>query len=355
MHRPRGLVREEWPFSDTGPPARQKPLLHLMFSVEGTGTRRAWRSWRRGAAFVFLLAGLASGLANGAPPRGVAVLYPETNPPYRQIFADILNGIEQGLAGETVRAYSLPESPDGVAVRRWLDQQAPAVTITLGRIPTETYEKIGLKIPQVIGALDASPQTRPHVAGVGLDVDPALLFTTLKRLSPATRRVWVVFNPARDRWLIDLAEPAAAALDLKVRPLEATDLREAARRFLQILETAEPTTDALWLVTDTTLVDSETILPLLVEQSWKRRLVIFSNSLQQAKRGTLFALYPDNRQLGHRLAERALRILRDVGVKSGIEPLREVKRVLNLKIAAHLELGVTQEIERQFDVVLPPW
>jgi putative ABC transport system substrate-binding protein len=316
---------------------------------------RVLRSLRRVAAFVLLLASLASGLANGAPPRTVAVLYPATNPPYRQIFADVLDGIERGLTVETVRVRALPEAPEGADLRRWLDQQAPAVVITLGRVPTETYERIGPNIPHVVGALDASPQTRPNVAGVGLAVDPALLFATLRRLSPATRRVWVVFDPARDRWLIDLAQPAAAALHLKVQPLEATDLREAARQFLYILEAAEPATDALWLVADTAVVDSETILPLLVEQGWKRRLVIFSNSLLHAKRGTLFALYPDNVQLGRRLAELALRLLGDAGAQSGIEPLRAVKRVLNLKIAAHLELGVTQDIERQFDLVLPPW
>lgn len=316
---------------------------------------RVLRSLRRVAAFVLLLASLASGPANGAPPRTVAVLYPETNPPYRQIFADVLDGIERELTVETVRVRALPEAPEGADLRRWLDQQAPAVVITLGRVPTETYERIGPNIPYVVGALDASPQTRPNVAGVGLAVDPALLFATLQRLSPATRRVWVVFDPARDRWLIDLARPAAAALHLTVQPLEATDLREAARQFLYILETAEPATDALWLVADTAVVDSETILPLLVERGWNRRLVIFSNSLLHAKRGTLFALYPDNVRLGRRLAELALRRLGDAGARSGIEPLRAVKRVLNLKIAAHLELGVTQDIERQFDLVLPPW
>ena len=38
-----------------------------------------------------------------------------------------------------------------------------------------------------------------------------------------------------------------------------------------------------------------------------------------------------------------------------IEPLRAVKSALNLKIAAHLGLSVTRDVERQFDVVLPPW
>jgi putative ABC transport system substrate-binding protein len=316
---------------------------------------RALRSSRCRVAWVLLLGCWASSVAHGAPPRGVAVLYPETNPPYRQIFADVLNGIEQGLTPETVRAYSLPDPPDVAALRRWLDQEAPAVTLTLGRVPTETYEALGLKTPHVVGALDASPQTRPQVAGVGLAVDPALLFATLKQLAPAKQRVWVVFNPAYDRWLIELAQRAAAAQHLTLQPLEAGDRRESAQQFLRIFKTADPTTDAIWLVADAGIIDSETILPTVIEQSWQRRLLVFSNSLQHIQRGVLFALYPDNIRLGRRLAELALQALRTPHAKSTIEVLRAVKRVLNLKVAAHLELSVNRDLERQFDLVLPPW
>ena len=308
-----------------------------------------------GLAIVLLLASATGGGAPGGAPRGVAVLYPETDAPYRQIFADILRGIEQGLAGETVRAYPLPAVPEGAALRRELDRQSPAVVVTLGRVPTETYEKIGLKAPYVVGALDASPQTRPNVAGVGLAVDPALLFDTLQRLSPATRRVWVVFNPVYDRWLIELAQRAAAARDLKLEPLEAGDLRESARQFLHILEAADPATDALWLVADAGIIDSETILPLVIEKSWRRRLPVFSNSLHHIQRGVLFALYPDNVPLGRRLAELAARALRTPEAPSRIELLRAVKRALNLRIAAHLDLTIDRDLERQFDLVLPEW
>lgn len=105
------------------------------------------RRWRRatvlGLSILLLFASGASDGANDAvPQRVVAVLYPETDAPYQQIFADLLSGIEQALAGETVRTYPLPASPDGAALRRWLNQQAPAVTITLGRVPTETYEQM---------------------------------------------------------------------------------------------------------------------------------------------------------------------------------------------------------------------
>ena len=319
----------------------------------------ALRCWRRvvalGLSIVLLLASAAGGVVIGAPPRVVAVLYPATNAPYRQIFADILDGIEQGLVGEIVRAHALPEALDVAALRRWLDQQAPAVVVTLGRVPTETYEKIGLKTPHVIGALDASPQTHPNVAGVGLAVDPDLLFATLQRLTPEKRRVWVVFNPAYDRWLIALARTAAAARDLTLEPLEARDLRESARQFHRILDTADPATDALWLVADAGIIDSETILPLVIEKSWQRRLPVFSNSLLHIQRGVLFALYPDNVPLGRRLAELAARALRTPETPARIEVLRAVKRALNLKIAAHLDLTIERDLERQFDLVLPVW
>ncbi len=316
---------------------------------------------RAAAAFLFLFLFLflssvgAGGSASEGPPPIIAVLYPATEPPYRQLFAEILDGIKQGATGATVRTLALSEPPDIPALRRWLDQQVPAVTISLGRVPTEAYEHLGSTIPHVVGALDASPQTRPRVAGVGLAVDPVLLLATLKRLVPTTRRVWVVFNPNTDRWLIDLARAAAPTFGLTVQALEASDLRGSAQRFLDILDRAEPATDALWLVADATVIDTQTILPLVVERGWQRRLAIFSDSLQHAQHGILFALYPDPLQLGHRLAKLAQSRWRNPQAARRIEPLRAVKRALNLKIAAHLGLNVMQDIERQFDVVLPPW
>jgi len=318
------------------------------------------RRWRRatvlGLSILLLFAsGVSAGASGAGPQRVVAVLYPETDAPYRQIFADLLSGIEQGLTGETVRAYPLPAAPDVAALRRWLDQHAPAVTITLGRVATETYEQLGLTTPHVLGALDASPQTRPNVAGVSLAVDPALLFATLEQLAPTRRRVWVVFNPVYDRWLMELARTAAAARALNLEPLEARDLRESAGQFLHILATADPATDALWLVADASIIDSETILPLVIEKSWQRRLPVFSNSLLHIQRGVLFALYPDHVALGRRLAELAIQALRTPPARSGIEVLRAVKRALNLRIAAHLGLTIDPDLERRFDLVFPVW
>ncbi|HRD68306.1 MAG TPA: hypothetical protein PKY50_19425, partial [Candidatus Competibacter sp.] len=180
----------------------------------------------------------------------------------------------------------------------------------------------------------------------------SLLFATLRQLAPSRRRVWAVFDPAYDGWLMELARPAAVALGLRLELREAGDLRASVREFRRILEDADPKTDALWLLADTRIIDSETVLPLVIEKGWQRRLPVFSNSLQHIRRGVLFALYPDNLLLGRRLAELAGRA---PGALGRIETLRAVKRALNLKAAAHLDLPVDREVERQFDPVLPVW
>ncbi|MEZ5575793.1 MAG: hypothetical protein R3F44_09205 [Candidatus Competibacteraceae bacterium] len=84
-------------------------------------------------------------------------------------------------------------------------------------------------------------------------------------------------------------------------------------------------------------------------------MLVFSNSLLHVNRGVLFAPYPDHIALGHRLAELASRALRTPNTPSSIEVLRAVKRALNLKIAAHLDLDIHRNTERKFDLVLPVW
>lgn len=284
----------------------------------------------------------------------IAVLYPQTSKPYSRVFAQILTGIEDRLGMPHVRRQALAPGPDPIAVARWLEAESADAVITLGRVATQAYDATALALPQVIGALDISPQTHPNATGVSLSVDPSALFSTLELLAPAIERVFVVYNPRRERWIIDRAAMAAVHYDLKLLPFEATDLRAAAKHFWQILKTANPDTDALWLPMDGTIVDTEVVLPVVIEQSWQRRLIVFSSNLLHADLGVLFALYPDTEALGRRLADMALTLAKNPDARLGIEPLRDVRRALNLRIGSHLDLSITEQTRRQFDLIFEP-
>lgn len=310
------------------------------------------------AICLFLLIGclfaFSPSLANAASST-IAVLYPQTTAPYQQLIEEIVTGIEQSDPSARIEKKQISDSLLIEDLRAWLAQIDASVIITLGRTPTEIYDRLHLTIPRVIGALDISPHVRPDTAGISLAVDPALLLARLKQVIPTIRQVWVVFNPRTDQWLIDLGHEAASRLGLTLQPLAATDFREATAYFQTLFGRASVQTEAIWLLDNNTLVDSQTILPFLIEQSWKRRWVIFSNSLQVTKRGTLFALYPNNIQLGQALGHLAQEQRQYPNKRFQIQPLRAVKSVLNLKLAAHLEMPITQALEQQFDLVLPPW
>ncbi len=305
----------------------------------------------------------------------VAVIYPQTDKPYSRVFDTILTGVESrvgtarlrrflvsertdpemildGIESRTgtveLKRYPFAESEDPDALRRWLQRQHPAAVITLGRSALNTFEKTDLNLPHVIGALDASPQTYSE-PGISLQVDPELLFGTLKRLAPKVKRVWVVYNPARHRWIYHLASEAAAVHGLRLRAFEATDVKAAAKAFWKILKEAHPETDALWLAMDNTILDSS-VVSVIIEQSWYRRIVVFSNNLLHANIGVLFAVFPENHELGVALAEKALRAAEGLRPRP-IEPLRAIKTAVNLRVSKHLGISIDPAMRREVDIV----
>lgn len=283
------------------------------------------------------------------------MIYPESAGIYRTVFEGLLHGIKQRLGSHTLAIYTLtPERSDGAGLKTWLAMKRPAAVIALGRQAFELYQGLAEHPRAIYGALDLSRDLNPTAAGISLSVAPDLFFKTLKRLLPDIRRVFVVYNPAKDRWLIELARAAAVAQGLTLHLYAASDAASATQRYRTVLGQAEPFKDALWLPLDPHLLDEENVLPLLLEQSWEQHLATFSNALEHARYGALFAVYPDVEQLGQHLAQLALDFLRArSGFHATIEPLREVRRALNLRVAHHLGINVTLTLKDEFDLVFP--
>ncbi|MGH8589590.1 MAG: hypothetical protein ACREXX_09740 [Gammaproteobacteria bacterium] len=50
---------------------------------------------------------------------------------------------------------------------------------------------------------------------MSLTVDPEVLFQRFQRIVPTVKRVFVVYDPRRDSWIIERAKAAAASLGLE--------------------------------------------------------------------------------------------------------------------------------------------
>jgi putative ABC transport system substrate-binding protein len=291
--------------------------------------------------------------AAGAGPGPIAVLYPDIGEPYRSVFFRIIAGIEERTRNK-VAAYAIGGNFNAQELSGELRRQEIQVVIALGRNGLKAAAGLDKDIGIVVGGIISAPESDTRGSTVlSLAPDPALLFARLKSIAPRTQRVHVVYDPRQNGWLIRLAQEAARTHGIELLAQEASDLKTALTLYQQILAGADPRRDALWLPQDSATVDESTVLPLVLQESWAKSLVVFSSSISHVRRGALFALYPDNAGLGRQLAESALGIASGTPAGRNPQPLRDVLTAFNTRTASHLGIGIPPAQQRTFDLLFP--
>lgn len=303
---------------------------------------------RCAAVLAALALPLRSALAQSAPKTGesIGVLFPDIGEPFRKIFVEIIAGIEE-QARQRVRAYPISPNQDMAELSAALKRNGTRVLVALGRQGLKAASAVDAPLGVVLGGVSSVPDGDKHV-GICLTPDPALLFGQLKLLLPATRRVIVIYNPQHNEWLVKLAREAARTHGLELAAFEARDLASAARLYESAFAGADSPRDAVWLPIDPTTVDETTILPIVLREAWNRNVPIFSSSFLHIKRGALFALYPNNAELGRALANLATSMLAGEQPVRGVTPLRDVHAALNVRTASHFGITVSPRMQRAF-------
>ena len=306
----------------------------------------------RKVVLIILFTLFATSTAWSAEEGKIAVVYPDIGEPYREIFAQIIAGIEEKI-GDRIAKHPLESSTDVDILKVGLLRENAKVVITLGRQGMKAAGLLSDDFGVVVGGVLTVPEGKLlDYPVITLTPDPALLFARMKALKPTTKRVFVVYDPSYNDWLIKLANEAAGRLSLELVTYEAHDLKSAVRYYQQIFSEANGRSDVLWLPQDYTTVEEGTVLPMVLQESWNRDVAVFSSNSSHVRRGILFSLYPDNKGLGNSLAELAQKILRsaDAG-NDGMMPLRDVQSTINLRTAKHLRLKSSRM--QDFDTKVP--
>lgn len=282
----------------------------------------------------------------------VAVLYPDVREPYRGVFLTIVHGIEEALDGPA-SLHALGESDDIPALGAQLARERVKAVIALGRVGLVAARKFPREMPVVVGAVLAPQNTGlPEFTGITLTPDPKALFDWLRNLAPDAKQVTVIYNPERDEWNIVLAREAARQQGLTLNALPTRNLREAAAQYRNFLGRAQEG-EALWLPQDDSILDENTLLPVILKEAWDKNLLVFSSNPEHVKRGALFSLYPDNRGLGRSLAELTLERLKSPPKAPALLALKDLLIAVNARTAEHLGLRLTNQARRRFDLVFP--
>lgn len=312
-----------------------------------------WLAIRRlGAALLCVGAWAVAQPALATGGAGIAVIYPEIGEPYRAIFSKIVQGIEEEV-GARVASHEVRADSDVRVLKLELLRQNTKVVIALGRQGMKMATAVNDGMRVVVGGVLTVPENEARGQSViSLSPDPALLFARMKALMPAAKRVFVVYDPGINAWLMKLAREAARIHGLELAAYEARDLRSAVRSYQEILSTTDGRNDVLWLPQDATTVEEGSVLPLVLRESWHRNIAVFSSNSSHVRRGVLFSLYPDNVALGKRLAGLAQGTWKSGDHATGMMPLRDVQSVLNQRTAKHLGLDYPG-VQPGFDTTLP--
>jgi putative ABC transport system substrate-binding protein len=280
----------------------------------------------------------------------VAVLFPDVDEPFRSVFGQIVDGIEDRLPGRVVRV-GLGARQTPAELLDELQRREVRLVIALGRQGLNMAARLDERLAVVLGGVLGVPETTSRVFAIhSLAPYPGVIFSNWRRVMPMAQRVHVVFDPRQNAWLIKLARDAARQLGLELNALEALDLTTSLRQHEQALAGMDPKRDALWLAQDTTTVEDSAVLPLVLSEAWKRQLVLLSSTLAHVKRGVLMAPFPDNKGMGRALAESALRQMAGGKAVDGVVALRELRSAVNSRTASHLGLDISLG---RFDLVLP--
>jgi putative ABC transport system substrate-binding protein len=295
---------------------------------------------------------LGNKIAEVSGEGSIAVIYPDIGEPYRSVFTQIIDGIVAKAKGR-VSNFAVGPNVDMGELNNFLRRQDARVVIALGRQGVKVASALDSNIGVVVGGVLTAPENEVRDVQVNsLSPDPELLFSRLKGMMPKARRVFTVYDPRQNSWMIRLAKEAARSQGLELTAYEAQDLRSAMLAYQEILAAADSSQDALWLLQDTTTVEESLVLPLVLKESWARNVAVFSSSFGHVRRGVLFSLYPNNVELGRHLAGTALGYLASgENETSGMVPLREVLMAINLRTAKHLGLNVGSQ--QSFDMAFP--
>ena len=86
------------------------------------------------------------------------------------------------------------------------------------------------RVKVVVGGVLTVPDNELHGQPViSLTPDPALLFARMKALMPSMKRVFVVYDPAFNGWLMTLAESSARALGTGIGGLQGAESAQGGR------------------------------------------------------------------------------------------------------------------------------
>lgn len=287
-----------------------------------------------------------------ASAKTIGIVYPALREPYKAIFDEIIEGINETLPDQTL-TYELDANNNPTQINAWVENNKLDGVIFLGRAGFEIAQDMPDTKPRVFGAVVTTPADTPKgLVGITQIPDPQKMLQNLKLLASDVRRITVVYTEENSAWLIPKAEEAASEYEYELNEVLVTDLREAANFYRSYFDRATKQ-DALWLLQDSKIIDNGPVLSDILKNAWTHEVTVFSSNPAHVPRGALFSLYPSNRELGVHLGQMMQEQIKGRTITNGVYTLTDVSIAVNIRTAEHLGYSYSGSQRRNFGLIFP--
>ena len=276
-----------------------------------------------------------------------ALIVPEASGVAKKIYDDVVEGI---LADKRLDIDIITINKETTAsdLQPQLEQLDVDMALAIGNTSYKLCEQVKLDGTKIAGGISGAPNGIPTVS---LTAHPRETFAELKRIAPEIKQVRLVYNDSINGWWYRLAMAIAPEFNLVVHGYEAEDIKQGVKLFERMLSGATPKETAIWIPLRG-IVPSKTILPLVLEKAWSKKLAVISNNPSHTKLGGLLALYPNHSGMGRQIANFAVSQHRGQD-KAVITGTHSVRTAINVRTSAHIGIRISSDDEQTFDRIYP--
>lgn len=276
-----------------------------------------------------------------------SVILPAATGAAQIIYNEVLQGVtshpELNITVITLQPDTTIES-----VEQQVKSMQSELVIAIGNKSYKLAKALNTPAQVIAGGISGKPNGIPTVSLTG---DPEPTLAELKRIAPHINNIRLVYNESINGWWYERAKQVEDKYGLKIIGYVASDIKDGVKLYEQLLDEAPAKTTAVWIPLRS-VVPSKTILPLLLEKAWGKKLAVISNNPSHTKLGGLIALYPEHNKMGKQLADFAVAHFRGTESEQ-IVGTQALRVAINLRTSSHIGLRLSAKDRDGFDKIFP--
>jgi putative ABC transport system substrate-binding protein len=291
---------------------------------------------------IFLCGISAGGVSEGREGR-VFVLLNYESPQSKEM----VEGFKAHLLSQdkSMKIETLSLSGEAKAGKRILEEmkkRKPDLIYAVGSLALDLTSAEIKDVPIIAGFVLRGEDLKgaPNLTGVSLEFPVEVQFRWMQRFLPSFNPIGVIYNPPENQKRIDEASRVASKMGLKLEAQAVSHPKDLPTAMNFMAKRAQ----VLWAIPDGMVLTPETVKHVLLF-SFRNRIPLVGLSEAWVKAGALYALGWNFADLGSQCGEMAWKVLN--GDKpSSIPPAspRKVVYSINLKIASHLKVDISEEL-----------